>query len=98
MPNPIAQQRAGKPHGSDTKTNPGDTSHLDAASVAEYIGDISTQFATLAERAELPLLAYLLDMVRLEAHLVTTRGAASRGAVDAPASKRHRVGRQGPPR
>lgn len=97
MPHPMAQ--AERPNGSKTKTTPLDTSHLlDAASVAEYIGDFSTQFAALAERADLPLLAYLLDMVRLEAHLVTTRGATSRGGADETASKRLRVGRQTPAR
>jgi hypothetical protein len=37
------------------------------AAVAVYIGEAAAELALLARRHELPLLAYILDMARLEA-------------------------------
>jgi hypothetical protein len=38
-----------------------------ARAVAEYIHDLSTELGLMAERAQLPMLQYLLNMVRIEA-------------------------------
>ena len=41
---------------------------------ADYIGEVSSELATLARRCRLDLLAYLLEMVRLEAGHCATKG------------------------
>lgn len=40
---------------------------MSAAEAAEYIADFSAELALLAREANLDLLAYMLDMARLEA-------------------------------
>lgn len=45
----------------------------DTQETADYILDLSNQLAKLASEARLDLLAYLLDMVRIEAELVRDR-------------------------
>ena len=47
----------------------------DAHSTADYILDMSKQLTRLATEARLDLLAYLLEMVRIEAELVRKRTA-----------------------
>lgn len=37
------------------------------AGVAAYIGETAAELSTLAHRHDLPILAYILDMARLEA-------------------------------
>lgn len=38
-----------------------------AASIAAYIAEMSAELATMAERAELPMLCYFLRLARVEA-------------------------------
>jgi hypothetical protein len=41
--------------------------HVDPAEVARYVGQMSAELAALARAARLDVLAYFLDMARLEA-------------------------------
>jgi hypothetical protein len=52
---------------------------LKPAEASEYIKDLAAELATLAARSRLPLLAYLLDMVRSEAALVAEAQNRYRG-------------------
>jgi hypothetical protein len=51
----------------------------DRSSTADYIGELTLELAKLAGQARLPVLAYLLDMVALEAARVDAPAKARRG-------------------
>ena len=55
----------------DTPPQPG---AMQPGEAADYIGEVSSELATLARRCRLDLLAYLLEMVRLEAGHCATKG------------------------
>jgi hypothetical protein len=46
--------------------------HGEDAAVAAYIADMSAELATLAGRAHLPMLAYFLNLARIEAQIHAT--------------------------
>lgn len=54
------------------------------ASIADYIADLTTELAGLAERSELTMLAYFLNLARVEAEF-RSRELADAGAVAPPA-------------
>ncbi len=51
----------------------------DAAALASYIADMASELSRLAGRSEMPMVAYFLDLARVEAEL-QSREIASRDA------------------
>ncbi len=45
------------------------TNNLESASLATYIAEMSAELATLAGRGNLPMLAYFLNLARVEAQI-----------------------------
>jgi hypothetical protein len=50
------------------------TAAMDPAEAARYIGAFALELSSLAKRSRLDFLAYLLDMARIEAERVGSRG------------------------
>jgi hypothetical protein len=59
----------------------------DVSSLAAYIGDMSAELAAMARRLEMPMLAYLLDLARLEAETCSHEPASG------PKERRRRIRR-----
>jgi hypothetical protein len=58
------------PHGPNNDANAGapeQRAREDAAALAGYIADMASELAQLAARAEMPMVAYFLDLARVEA-------------------------------
>ncbi len=52
----------------------------DAASLAAYIAEMTTELARLAGNARLPMLAYLLNLARVEAQIYARENGARESA------------------
>ena len=62
MARPIAQ-------GADPSQKPDRRAEEDAASLANYIADMSSELSQLAAGADLPMVAYFLNLARAEAEI-----------------------------
>ncbi len=60
----------------------------DAASIAGYIADMSAELAGLAGRSELPMLAYFLNLARVEAEMRARSVASDIARVEAQRLRR----------
>lgn len=67
-------QRSERPGERDARGG-GGAGSADPSATADYIGDLTSQLAGLARAARLDLLAYLLDIARLEASRAADRSA-----------------------
>ncbi|AWM87283.1 hypothetical protein [Microvirga sp. 17 mud 1-3] len=66
------------PSPADTETSGAPGIHAPTAETAQYIAEFTAELSFLARRSNLDLLAYLLDMARLEATRAV-QGSARRG-------------------
>ncbi len=70
MPRPATSPRALRrtPEKNGAVLDDIDSSH-ETANLAAYVGDMAGELATLAGRSKLPMLAYFLNLARVEAEI-----------------------------
>lgn len=68
------------PKSRDAQPADSDTSDATAASLASYIAEMAGELATMADRSDLTMLAYFLNLARVEAETKSREIAASLAA------------------
>lgn len=75
MPRPVSSHHASAPASSRNASSKGKSRILakQQADVGAYISDISAELAQMAGAAKLPMLAYFLNLARVEAEMASRK-------------------------